>query len=125
MWQIRGNFGASFRVLRFITICLGLHWILVQALWFLFVRGGRRSKIPQDGSGKKKWKNAVYTIMQTAVWVIWKALNEAIFKGKQPRVSSLIEEIKVLGYLWFKSRAKAAELTWEEWSCFNLLSIGI
>ncbi|KAJ0554379.1 hypothetical protein HanRHA438_Chr08g0362181 [Helianthus annuus] len=57
--------------------------------------------------GNKKWKNAVYTIMQTAVWVIWKARNEAIFKGKQPRVSSLIEEIKVLGYLWFKSRAKA------------------
>ncbi|KAJ0550175.1 putative reverse transcriptase zinc-binding domain-containing protein [Helianthus annuus] len=30
--------------------------------------------------GNKKWKIAVYTIMQTAVWVIWKARNEAILR---------------------------------------------
>ncbi|KAJ0830373.1 putative reverse transcriptase zinc-binding domain-containing protein [Helianthus annuus] len=60
--------------------------------------------------GTKEWKKVVYTIIQTTIWCIWRARNNATFNGKQPLARNLKEEIRVLGYLWVKNRARFTEL---------------
>ncbi|KAJ0601850.1 putative RNA-directed DNA polymerase [Helianthus annuus] len=75
--------------------------------------------------GSRRWKAVVYTVVQTAVWCIWRARNEAIFNNKRVAAANMVEEIKVLCFLWLKHRAKATSLTWENWCMFDLISMNL
>ncbi|KAI7750712.1 hypothetical protein M8C21_013014, partial [Ambrosia artemisiifolia] len=44
--------------------------------------------------GSKKWKKAVFMIIQASLWLIWKWRNEIIFNGKRVNIWRLKEEIK-------------------------------
>ncbi|XP_021975347.1 uncharacterized protein LOC110870477 [Helianthus annuus] len=54
--------------------------------------------------GLAKWKRALYSVVQTCIWCIWQARNEATFDYKRMSVERVVEEVKVLGYLWLKHR---------------------
>ena len=43
------------------------------------------------------------------------------FQGKKAKVEVVIGEIKVLGYLWAKGRAKVPSLDWERWCNFVIM----
>ncbi|KAF5789658.1 putative RNA-directed DNA polymerase [Helianthus annuus] len=75
--------------------------------------------------GSRKWQNVVYTVIQTAIWCIWRARNEVVFNNKRVAVASVVDEIKVLCFLWVKHRANAASLTWENWCIFDLASLNV
>ncbi|MFS7916766.1 hypothetical protein Hanom_Chr03g00181221 [Helianthus anomalus] len=59
-------------------------------------------------------------VIQTALWVIWKHRNDAVFHDKQINVARIKEEIRLFGFLWLKNRGKDSTLNWENWCGFNL-----
>ncbi|KAM0000902.1 putative reverse transcriptase zinc-binding domain-containing protein [Helianthus debilis subsp. tardiflorus] len=63
--------------------------------------------------GSRRWKNVVYSVIQTAIWCIWRVRNDAVFNNKRATVVNIVNEIKVLSFLWLKYRAKTISLTWE------------
>ncbi|KAJ0547437.1 hypothetical protein HanIR_Chr08g0372181 [Helianthus annuus] len=70
--------------------------------------------------GSSKWKKVIYLVLQTTMWCIWKARNDLIFNSKQPIVGRIKDEIRALGFLWLRSRAKASSVTWTDWCNFDL-----
>ncbi|KAM0036425.1 putative reverse transcriptase zinc-binding domain-containing protein [Helianthus debilis subsp. tardiflorus] len=75
--------------------------------------------------GSGRWKKIIYSVVQTAIWCIWRTRNEVIFKNKRMTVKNVVEEIKVLSFLWFKHRAKTLTITWEDWCNFDLVSMKV
>ncbi|KAJ0482819.1 putative RNA-directed DNA polymerase [Helianthus annuus] len=75
--------------------------------------------------GSRRWKNVVYSVIQTAIWCIWRMRNDAVFNNKRVAVANVVNEIKVLSFLWIKNRAKAASLTWENWCMFDLVCMNV
>ncbi|XP_076902328.1 uncharacterized protein LOC143557043 [Bidens hawaiensis] len=55
-----------------------------------------------------------------ATWCLWKKRNDIVHNGTPVSISSLVEEVKVLGYLWIKNRGKKKGLIWKVWSRFNV-----
>ncbi|KAJ0916501.1 hypothetical protein HanPSC8_Chr06g0262381 [Helianthus annuus] len=49
-----------------------------------------------------------------------KCRNDMIFNNKQPNIIGVKEQIKHLGYIWIRNRAKAQVITWEQWCEFDL-----
>ncbi|KAJ0542575.1 putative reverse transcriptase zinc-binding domain-containing protein [Helianthus annuus] len=76
-------------------------------------------KLP-DSIHDCKWKKIIRGIVMTACWVIWKTRNKAIFEEVQPRVCDMIACIKSCSYLWFRSRSKIRDISWQNW-CRYLL----
>ncbi|KAL8208310.1 hypothetical protein R6Q57_007722 [Mikania cordata] len=69
--------------------------------------------------GSKKWKKAIHAVILTMFWCLWKARNDIVFNMKQASLGKIIEEIKVLSYLWISSRSKTLTLSWDDWCCFS------
>ncbi|KAJ0825826.1 putative reverse transcriptase zinc-binding domain-containing protein [Helianthus annuus] len=70
--------------------------------------------------GTRRWKMTVYSVIQIAVWCIWKCRNDMIFNNKQPNIIGVKEQIRHLGYIWIRNRARAQVITWEQWCEFDL-----
>lgn len=51
--------------------------------------------------------------------------NDWLFEGKPFSIGKLVEEVKILSFLWVRNRAKAHSLTWDNWCNFNLSSMGV
>ncbi|PWA51973.1 RNA-directed DNA polymerase, eukaryota, Reverse transcriptase zinc-binding domain protein [Artemisia annua] len=51
-------------------------------------------------------------------WCIWRARNRIKFQKKKERVENIIGEVKVLGFLWAKNRAKMSSFSWNDWCNF-------
>jgi hypothetical protein len=45
-----------------------------------------------------------HLVWLAAIWCMWKLRNNVIFKGDLPDTSSLLEEIKLISWVWFTSR---------------------
>ncbi|XP_076924741.1 uncharacterized protein LOC143587302 [Bidens hawaiensis] len=72
------------------------------------------SKFPKD---KARVFHAVCLI---AIWSLWKRRNALVHKGSPIHLVSLVEEIKVLGFLWIKNRWKRRCLIWKDWYRFTV-----
>ncbi|KAJ0751570.1 putative reverse transcriptase zinc-binding domain-containing protein [Helianthus annuus] len=97
-------------------------WVKISALFLL-----ERSDLIYFHShvrGSGRWKKVIYLVMQAVVWCTWRARNDLVFNRKQPRIGSVIDDIKSLSFLWFKSRARMVSLTWEQWCGFNANCMG-
>ncbi|PWA43337.1 reverse transcriptase zinc-binding domain-containing protein [Artemisia annua] len=66
-------------------------------------------------------KDIFYGIIIIGCWCIWRARNHQMFQGKMARSVDIIGEIKVLGFLWAKNRAKVPSLNWDRWSKFVIM----
>ncbi|KAJ0941986.1 putative RNA-directed DNA polymerase [Helianthus annuus] len=75
--------------------------------------------------GSRRWQKIVYSVVQTAIWCIWRMRNEAVFNNKRAVAKNVVEETKVLSFLWLKHRAKAIKLTWEDWCRFDLICMKV
>ena len=68
-----------------------------------------------------KAKDILYGIIIIGCWSIWKARNNLKFQQKKAKMEDIFGEVKVLGFLWAKNRAKLASLTWENWCKFIIM----
>lgn len=71
-------------------------------------------------NGPKKVKAVIYAVILTTLWSIWNCRNKAIFGNIPPRVTNIVEEIKVMSFLWVRSRSKTSSLSSEMWRRFDL-----
>ncbi|KAL9996097.1 hypothetical protein Hdeb2414_s0741g00941721 [Helianthus debilis subsp. tardiflorus] len=60
-------------------------------------------------------------IIIVGCWCIWRARNEVRFSNKSIRVEEVISNVKALGFLWFKSRFKCIDLSWDTWRDFVIM----
>ncbi|KAI3683245.1 hypothetical protein L1987_83746 [Smallanthus sonchifolius] len=68
----------------------------------------------------KKKAKMIHAIVLTSLWCLWKARNTLIFEGRQLSLANLVEEVKILGFLWVQCRSKSAALSWEDWRGFKI-----
>ncbi|KAJ0428711.1 putative RNA-directed DNA polymerase [Helianthus annuus] len=99
------------------------HWCRLPPCFFFEAKDVLELQVHSRGS--IKWKKVLYTVIQTAIWSIWKVRNGVVFSQKRPALDSVFEEIRVLSFLWLRNRAKVLALTWNDWINFNLQSIGV
>ena len=66
-------------------------------------------------------KEIFYGIIIIGCWCIWRARNLLKFQKKKAKVEEIIGEIKVLGFLWARNRAKIPSLDWDRWCNFVIM----
>ncbi|KAJ0866471.1 hypothetical protein HanRHA438_Chr12g0552141 [Helianthus annuus] len=71
-----------------------------------------------------KFKKAVHAMCLSAIWCIWKARNECVFKQNRWSMEKIMDDVKTLSLLWVKGSSKHAGLNWEIWRGFNLHRVG-
>ncbi|XP_022041328.1 uncharacterized protein LOC110943906 [Helianthus annuus] len=69
---------------------------------------------------KKSKKKALYAIILTTCWIIWKGRNDKIFRGKKVNYEELLSEIKAQSHLWITNRAKEITKDWGKWRSFDI-----
>ncbi|PWA43878.1 toll/interleukin-1 receptor (TIR) domain-containing protein [Artemisia annua] len=65
-------------------------------------------------------RDIFYGIIIIGCWSIWRARNRLKFQSKKDRMEDIIGEVKVLGFLWAKNRAKLSSLSWGDWCLRNV-----
>ncbi|XP_021986265.1 uncharacterized protein LOC110882588 [Helianthus annuus] len=66
-----------------------------------------------DGSTKKK--EIVYGILILACWRIWNARNKKVFSNGDLNVVRIVADVKSMGFLWYRCRAKGNVIDWKGW----------
>ncbi|KAJ0941282.1 putative reverse transcriptase zinc-binding domain-containing protein [Helianthus annuus] len=64
---------------------------------------------------------AIQGIIIVSCWCLWQARNKAIFSESEPKVDKVFNEIKSLGFLWFKHRTRNNHISWLDWCNFVML----
>ncbi|KAD4179777.1 hypothetical protein E3N88_28368 [Mikania micrantha] len=77
------------------------------------------------GKGSKKWKKIIHGVLATFIWCVWRSRNAALFDSKPIVVENIVDEIKILSFLWVRNRAKFNSLSWSQWCNFDLSSAGV
>ncbi|KAJ0880809.1 hypothetical protein HanRHA438_Chr10g0467401 [Helianthus annuus] len=97
---------------------------------FLFSAEDRQPAIPKKDpptSCSAGYENCVYiarriTVQSLIYIVMWRSRNEAGFGVKTPSVSKVLDEVKMLSFLWIKNRARRVTFSSsEEWTRFNFM----
>jgi hypothetical protein len=68
--------------------------------------------------GNQNRSKGLWLIWHTAIWVLWKARNDKIFKGLNYVAEELVVEIKVLSWRWMLQRMNIPTCLYYEW-CWN------
>ncbi|XP_022019097.1 uncharacterized protein LOC110919125 [Helianthus annuus] len=69
----------------------------------------------------KSVRKAIYAVAIQTMWILWKTRNERVFKGRQGKVQTVLEEIKEASYQGVKLRSKHSSITRPEWWAFNII----
>ncbi|PWA75409.1 RNA-directed DNA polymerase, eukaryota, Reverse transcriptase zinc-binding domain protein [Artemisia annua] len=70
---------------------------------------------------KGKAKKVFQGIIFLSCWVIWRARNKSKFEGKKVKIEEIISDIKSIGFLWVRSRAKLSNLSWPDWCKYEIV----
>ncbi|XP_076892881.1 uncharacterized protein LOC143544735 [Bidens hawaiensis] len=61
----------------------------------------------------------VYAVCLVATWCLWKRRNLLVHDGGRIDIAGLVEEIKIMCFLWVKNKGRRNNLTWDKWRCFS------
>ncbi|KAJ0787048.1 putative RNA-directed DNA polymerase [Helianthus annuus] len=70
--------------------------------------------------GSPRWKKMLYSIIQIAVWCIWRCRNDRVFNRNVTTADGIKDEIRQLGFLWVRNRAKGQSMSWQQWCNFEV-----
>ncbi|KAL8244802.1 hypothetical protein R6Q59_011060 [Mikania micrantha] len=73
--------------------------------------------------GSKTWRKTVNAIILTGIWVLWNTCNNIIFSREHFSVEKIIQEIKILGFLWIGNRSRSLNISWNQWCDFHIVSL--
>ena len=70
-------------------------------------------------------QSVMHLIWYAIVWEIWKEKNSKIFNGKECSTYQIVENIKLLTFLWLKARIANLSFNYHAWwlSSFTMLDI--
>lgn len=85
---------------------------------FLFSAKDIHVVAEHSGYSKSK-KDIIHGILVITLWRIWKARNEKVFRDTNVSIVQVIADVKGLSFLWFTSRHKGPEVSWEGWRLFD------
>ncbi|KAJ0683034.1 putative reverse transcriptase zinc-binding domain-containing protein [Helianthus annuus] len=63
----------------------------------------------------------VHGIIIVSCWCLWIARNKAVFSSIEAKVDDVFSEVKSLGFLWFRNRARTNHILWLDWCNLNML----
>ena len=63
----------------------------------------------------KKVQKLYWALVYDALWSIWMARNDSIFKNKRANPMKTAEEMQLNSYNWLKNRGNCSNLNWYEW----------
>ncbi|KAJ0522604.1 putative reverse transcriptase zinc-binding domain-containing protein [Helianthus annuus] len=72
-------------------------------------------------NGSSIYCKAVQSVILLTCWVLWKHRNNITFNGMKMNLQGIVDEVKVLGFLWLKSRAKGLNLSKHQWDSFYFM----
>lgn len=61
--------------------------------------------LDKSNSIKDNQRNGLGAVIQAALWTIWKFRYELVFNSKKPRKDLLLDDIKLLSFLWYSNRS--------------------
>ena len=65
---------------------------------------------------RNKWiRQGLRLIWHATIWVLWKARNDKIFNNRNPEVVDIVEDIKVLTWLWSLELSAMSPCMFYEW----------
>nr|KAJ0217947.1 hypothetical protein LSAT_V11C300155900 [Lactuca sativa] len=70
-----------------------------------------------------KRKDIITVILFGALWSLWKAWNDRIFKKVDVSAERIVAATKSLTYVWVKHRGERSSIDWNSWVLFPLLCI--
>ena len=73
--------------------------------------------------GSNRWKKIVFMVVVAMIWRIWEARKKMVFDGTFVPVRATVDLIKEDGFLWIKHRGGSANILWENWKNFEVLSL--
>ncbi|KAD4983144.1 hypothetical protein E3N88_19815 [Mikania micrantha] len=77
-------------------------------------------ELPRSMARRKQSKELILSVMQTSVWCIWKARNDAVFHHRKVLKEKIVDDIKTLSYFWVKHRMRSCGLDWASWLSFDV-----
>ncbi|KAJ0558571.1 hypothetical protein HanIR_Chr07g0337781 [Helianthus annuus] len=97
--------------------CNFAHWICTAVFQWLKIPMPRYSLCVFELLGHIKNYNlhpriskAVYLVIATICWTLWRVRNEAIFQGKRGLAPKVFSDIKAATFLWVTTRAGFRDL---------------
>nr|XP_043616267.1 uncharacterized protein LOC122588207 [Erigeron canadensis] len=72
-----------------------------------------------EGLGIKE-KSVLKGIVFITCWCIWKARNDLRFANITINVDRIFNDIRSIGFLWYRNRGKHRSIMWNDWCGFNL-----
>lgn len=65
--------------------------------------------------GNARWRKMVYAIFLVMFWVIWRNRNDRIFNNGAVTSRKMVEEVKMLSFLWLNHRSRKNKVEWRQW----------
>ncbi|KAJ0557102.1 putative reverse transcriptase zinc-binding domain-containing protein [Helianthus annuus] len=66
-------------------------------------------------------REALQGIVIVACWCVLKARNERRFNNNRKEILDIFQDVKVLGFLWYRNRSSNKSIRWNDWCSFNLM----
>nr|XP_043619743.1 uncharacterized protein LOC122591546 [Erigeron canadensis] len=98
-------------------------WCKIQPMYSFSFKGLLEVHVYTRGSAL--FMKALHGIVLIAIWCIWRARNDMVFKGVKISLHKLVGEIKAKSFLWIRSRAKLQSASWYSWTSFDSGGIGL
>jgi len=67
----------------------------------------------------------MYLIWFATSWVIWKEMNDRLFRKKENSPSQFVEYIRLLSFSWYKAKFVLFHYKFHDWCQNPFLSVGI
>ncbi|PWA49539.1 reverse transcriptase zinc-binding domain-containing protein [Artemisia annua] len=92
-------------------------WCKISPLFMFSVKDlfGLHKSVGLDKKKKKVFKGLVFI----TCWCLWRARNEKRFQNGTVTGEKIIQNVKSLGFLWFRNRTKGSSISWIDWCKFE------
>nr|XP_043639918.1 uncharacterized protein LOC122611031 [Erigeron canadensis] len=94
-------------------------WCGIQPIFLFTVKD--LFEVHSNARLEKRSASGLQGIIFTTCWCLWLARNEKKFDNGKVHVEKIFQDVKTLGFLWYRNRTKFYSITWDDWCNFKLM----